>query len=203
MTPSRPYTVSSAMPAAVCGKTIGRSMMPSMARLPTKSRRASRYASGTPTTKPIAVAISAADIVSHSERRMSSWRRASPRRPAPAPTIMLAAGSTTKATSSAPATAQAAQNSEGRRPLHHGSRGRRAGGPGSAGCLYSLRTLTLTPRTPASPPPARRRRGRARAAEHRLPSPLRGSGARRPSIRKATNSVGQPRIRRIGRDVNA
>jgi len=39
-TPSRPYTVSSAMPAAVCGKTIGRSMMPSMARLPTKSRRA-------------------------------------------------------------------------------------------------------------------------------------------------------------------
>ena len=104
------------MPAAVCGKTIGRSMMPSIARLPGKSRRASRYASGTPKTKPMAVVMSAAMTVRTSERRTSSCRRASPSRPAPAPTIMLPAGSATKVTSTTPATAQSAQNREMRRP---------------------------------------------------------------------------------------
>ncbi len=90
--------------------------MPSIARLPGNSRRASRYASGTPTTKPMTVVMSAAVTVRTSERRTSSWRRASPSRPAPAPTIMLAAGRATKVTSTTPATAQSAQNGEMRRP---------------------------------------------------------------------------------------
>ncbi len=94
--------------------------------------RASTYASGTPTTKPMTVAMTAAETVSQSERRTSSWRRASPRRPAPAPTIMLAAGSSTKASSSAPATAHSAQKSDGRKRIiaAAGVQRRACGGPG-------------------------------------------------------------------------
>ena len=114
------------MPAAVCGKTIGRSMMPSIdalagevpARQQIRERDADDEGDGRGDERR--------DTVSHSERRTSSWRSASPSRPAPAPTIMLAAGSTTKATSSAPATAQAPRTARAA-AAHQGRRGRRGG----------------------------------------------------------------------------
>ena len=115
------------MPAAVCGKTMGRSMTPSSARLPGKSSAGEQVRQRH--------AEDEADGGGDERRRDGEDQGAAhvvlPQRlaeqPAPAPTIMLAAGSTTKVTSTAPATAQSAQNREMRRP------GIRAGEAGAGG----------------------------------------------------------------------
>ena len=102
MTPCAPNTMSRAMPAAVCGMTRGTSTTPWTTLLPRKPFRASRYDSGVPSTKAIAVAMKAARKVIPIERRTPHCWATSASPLQPPFTIVTTKGRTRKMRSSPP-----------------------------------------------------------------------------------------------------